>query len=650
MGTHSPLRLLVLVAVLLVAGLRAAPAVAQEPVGNDPPAQNLQADWRYRWEKWPVIDDSSAAWLQEPLDSPNWQRLSRLDQLPRYPQDRILWLRTQLPGTTWRDPALFFDSVDQGVEVYLGDTLIYRNGIVEHTGSEVALATPHHIVHLPNDYQGQTLTLRFYSEYNTIGPRPGVYLGNHAEHLLRIIKTDIDRFILGCLLLLISAFTLILTIRDTKQPAYLGMTVFSGSAGIFIIFRTQLIELFTTNIFLQEYAKLTSIFLLPVGLALFFEHTITAGPHNIIRRLWQVHLAYAVGAIGLSLAGVVQPLQMVLPFELLAAVSLLTMVIVSLGQAWRGNIDARLFVVGYGLLMLFATLEIADDLGWLTFPRRVIHWGVFSFVVMLIVIMVRRIYQAAESRNRLLTIEREVSLARQIQQNLLPPARPDWAAPDIECFSAPAQTTGGDLYTYHAFSRQQVAVVVGDASGKGLPAALLMSLSLSSVQAVIGQVLSPAELLITLDQAIGRYSREVWQNCALCYVELTLPSEEGNAAQIRAANAGCIPPLIRRKNGSLEWVNVGGTPLGLGLSQTHAYIQAEASLTAGDLVILTSDGVVEAHNGSRQLFGFDRLEQTVAAGPTTSAAAMLAHIRQAVARFVGDTVPHDDITIVVMRV
>ncbi len=264
--------------------------------------------------------------------------------------------------------------------------------------------------------------------------------------------------------------------------------------------------------------------------------------------------------------------------------------------------------------------------------------------------MVRRIYQAAESRNRLLTIEREVSLARQIQQNLLPPARPDWAAPDIECFSAPAQTTGGDLYTYHAFSRQQVAVVVGDASGKGLPAALLMSLSLSSVQAVIGQVLSPAELLITLDQAIGRYSREVWQNCALCYVELTLPSEEGNAAQIRAANAGCIPPLIRRKNGSLEWVNVGGTPLGLGLSQTHAYIQAEASLTAGDLVILTSDGVVEAHNGSRQLFGFDRLEQTVAAGPTTSAAAMLAHIRQAVARFVGDTVPHDDITIVVMRV
>lgn len=635
-------------ALLLLSWGWSIPVAAQAP--DQQPSLDLNTGWQYRWEPWPVTADGSRAWLLEPLDSPNWQPLPDIDRLPVQPETRILWMRTVLPRIQWRDPTLFFDSVDQGTEVYLDDTLIYRNGLVEHIGTELAIATTHHMVHLPDDYQGRVLTLRFYSQYNTIGPRPGIYLGSHAQHLLHILKTDIDRFILGCLLLVISLAALILTIRDTRQPAYFGLALFSATAGLFIIFRTQLIELFTTNIFLQEYTKLSSIFLLPVGLAIFFEHTITAGPYKIIRRIWQVHLAYAVGAIGLSLLGAVQPLQMVLPFEVLATISLLLMVIISVREAWRGNVEARLFVMGYGLLLLFASLEIADDLGWLVFPHRVIHWGIFSFVIMLMMIMVRRFYQAADSRSRLVAIERELSLARQIQQNLLPPARPEWAAPNVECFSAPAQTTGGDLYTYHAFDDRHFAVVVGDASGKGLPAALLMSLSMSSVQAVIGQALPPAELLVTLDQAIGRYSRAVWQNCALCYVELTLTPGQECAARVRTANAGCIPPLIRRQNGSVEWVNVGGTPLGLGLSQNHGYSEAEICLMPGDLIILTSDGVVEAHNGDRTMFGFERLERAVSAGPTTTAADMLLHLKRTVTRFVGSTDPHDDITIVVAQV
>ncbi len=70
----------------------------------------------------------------------------------------------------------------------------------------------------------------------------------------------------------------------------------------------------------------------------------------------------------------------------------------------------------------------------------------------------------------------------------------------------------------------------------------------------------------------------------------------------------------------------------------------------GDIVVFTSDGVIEAHNEDRQLFGFDRLEQAVREGPGTSAGDMLTHIYHTMQQFVGDTVPHDDVAIVVVRV
>jgi PAS domain S-box-containing protein len=275
-------------------------------------------------------------------------------------------------------------------------------------------------------------------------------------------------------------------------------------------------------------------------------------------------------------------------------------------------------------------------------------------------------------RMRLLAIERELTLAQEIQQSLLPPAHPTWAGPDVFCYSLPAREMGGDLYAYHAFEKDEsgrmrdenspssfiphpssFAIAVGDVSGKGMPAALLMAVSVASFQAIIGQGLTPKDLLSHLDQAIALYTSTTGQNCALVYLEITLYpalSEGGKGGVMRVANAGCVMPLIRRTDGSVSWIDVFGTPLGMQLSTEFAYQEAEVPLTPGDLIILTSDGVVEANNAAGDLFGFDRLEQAVATGPTTGAEAMLEHLKAAVAAFVGNTEPHDDLTIVIVRV
>lgn len=239
-------------------------------------------------------------------------------------------------------------------------------------------------------------------------------------------------------------------------------------------------------------------------------------------------------------------------------------------------------------------------------------------------------------------LQSELEVAREVQRRLLPAPRPSWPTPDVVCYSAPAHEVGGDFYAYHAFPNGHIAIAVGDVSGKGLPAALLMSLSLASFDALLPRELSPGALLHALDRAIEPYTRTTRQNCALCYADLA-------GWSLRVANAGGLPPLLRRASGETSWVEVGGLPLGVGLGAELGYGEAALTLQPEDVVVFVSDGVLEARSRDGSLLGFERLRDLVAAGPATSAAAMLGHIHGAAAAFTSGASQHDDLTIVVLR-
>lgn len=258
--------------------------------------------------------------------------------------------------------------------------------------------------------------------------------------------------------------------------------------------------------------------------------------------------------------------------------------------------------------------------------------------------------RAERERLQLSAIQRELTVAQEIQRSLLPPAHPNWAGPEVLCYSKPAREVGGDFYAYHAFDDNRYAIAVGDVSGKGTPAALVMGISLASFQALVGQRLAPGELLSKLDQTIVPYTGTTNQNCALVYAEITPVSGGEQGGILRVANAGCVMPIIRRASGAIEWIEVGGIPLGMGLGTRLGYQEGSLILARGDLVILISDGVVEAHNASEELFGFKQFEQVVANGPNHSPAAMLEHIKTAVNTFSGEIEANDDITIVVLQV
>jgi sigma-B regulation protein RsbU (phosphoserine phosphatase) len=264
--------------------------------------------------------------------------------------------------------------------------------------------------------------------------------------------------------------------------------------------------------------------------------------------------------------------------------------------------------------------------------------------------------QAQQQRLQLSTIQRELAIASEIQQSLLPPPKPVWPDLDVACYSLPTYDVGGDLYAYHHFSDRAddptslfphaYAIGVGDVTGKGIPAALLMAVSQATFQALVSQNLPPKEFMADFDVALMRYIRKR-QNCAFVYAEF---NKFDALTLVTLINAGCPAPIIKRRDGSVEMVDIGGMPLGVGLGSQMGYQSVTYTLNAGDIIILASDGLVEATNSAGEMFGFDYLEEVIQAAPTDSAEAMLAYLKQTLMTFVGGAEQHDDITIVVARV
>ena len=266
---------------------------------------------------------------------------------------------------------------------------------------------------------------------------------------------------------------------------------------------------------------------------------------------------------------------------------------------------------------------------------------------------------AESERLRLTALQRELAIANEIQTSLMPPATPNWPELEVLCYTTTAREVGGDFYTYHAFepssTQKRFAVVVGDVTGKGISAALLMSVSLASFQSSIAQGHGPVDLLTSLDQVITQYTGNTNQNCALIYSELVGPrTTQTNGANpiwtLRVANAGCMIPLIRRVNGQVEWIEAFGLPLGTPLSSTFDYQEVTKTLSAGDIIILSSDGVVEATNQQNEMLGFERLAQAVETCPQHQADAMLTHLQATLTAFIGDSELHDDMTIAIVKV
>jgi len=238
-------------------------------------------------------------------------------------------------------------------------------------------------------------------------------------------------------------------------------------------------------------------------------------------------------------------------------------------------------------------------------------------------------------------IQRDLEIASQIQSSLLPMQDPELSGFEIVSYSRPANEVGGDFYHYVNFDDDnQIGLVVGDVSGKGVPAALFMAVAISTLRAQAPHYYQDSAALLTAVNKILYPQMSIsYVNTAMLYA--TIEKYSGGKALLTVSNAGLIWPLLRRSNGHTEYVHISGFPIGT-MPDAH-YQSLQLQLRSGDVVILSSDGLVEAMNSRKELFGFERLKQCLAdCDDCLSASDLLKHVKENVFAFMGKAEPHDD--------
>ena len=210
--------------------------------------------------------------------------------------------------------------------------------------------------------------------------------------------------------------------------------------------------------------------------------------------------------------------------------------------------------------------------------------------------------RAAEARERE-RIEQELRVARRIQQELLPETLPNLDGWRIATHYGPAREVGGDFYDFLELSNGRLGLVVGDATGHGMPAALVMATTRGMLRAVVGSSESPGEVLARVNEALVA---EIPPSTFVTCFYGVLDPENG---RFRYANAGHNLPC-RRHDGQADELRARGMPLGLmpGMS----YEEKEVVLKKGESALFYSDGLVEAHDPEGEMFGFPRLRRMVA--------------------------------------
>ena len=319
--------------------------------------------------------------------------------------------------------------------------------------------------------------------------------------------------------------------------------------------------------------------------------------------------------------------------------SLVWVMLLLIVRSLRGDADARLLLLPLLLVDgMYVVANVVVDLGQLGWTKYAanpfafrIHLVPFDFslyvlfnilfLVALMAFLIRRFSQGRQREERLLG---EFEAARQVQQILVPEDAPHLPGFEIEAVYLPADSVGGDFFQQIPDGRGGVLIIVGDVAGKGLPAAMMVSMLVGAIRAEAAHSSDPAAMLTNLNERMLGRSQGGFATCLAAHL-----SADGT---LTIANAGHIPPY---RNGEALELN-GALPLGI--TADPGYKPKRFVLAKGDRLTFISDGVLEATSASGELFGFDR------------AAAISTQTADQIAKAAEQFGQEDDITVLTLRI
>src|SRR5512143_572847 len=246
-----------------------------------------------------------------------------------------------------------------------------------------------------------------------------------------------------------------------------------------------------------------------------------------------------------------------------------------------------------------------------------------------------KMHQTLMEKQRLV---KDMEFARTVQESFLPQKPPEVPGYRFSSHYTAALEVGGDFYDFIHLDKTRMGVVIGDVSGKGVPAALYMAKLGSDMRTLAFTERIPAEALVKLNDLLAERSRR-GMFATLLYLELDFAS-----GTLTISNAGHLPPIVRKANGSLvKLAAASGAPLGM--VPGMKFSQETAVIGPGETVVLYTDGIVESMNAKEELYGYGRSEALIRKSPSDPDALKTAIIGD-VNRFTGLSAQHDDMTLV----
>lgn len=258
--------------------------------------------WEYR------LGDSSfekdiPLWTVDSNNS-KWKEIA----YPSNPVDRgefkNIWFRVKLPDKLPVDPNLYIFSIDFITQVYLQNKQIYNFGEFDKNGKGEFKGWPWHMISLPSNSEGEYLYFRIYSNYIDIGLWGEIIIDSKANIYEKLLEHDIPKITIGSISIFVSILFLISFLSKFKRIELLVLGLLFLTQGLNVFFSAKILDIFLFYPLLKQYILLIAFFFFPIGMAMFMDKVIPYKvPFNIIKRIWQVHLIYLLGAVFGALFG-----------------------------------------------------------------------------------------------------------------------------------------------------------------------------------------------------------------------------------------------------------------------------------------------------------------------------------------------------------
>jgi sigma-B regulation protein RsbU (phosphoserine phosphatase) len=460
-----------------------------------------------------------------------------------------------------------------------------------------------------------------------------------------MLRADAVSLALGSLLVLAGLVTLVLWGVARRRARSLPpghsaggalLAVFAFLYGLRLLARSPTFRLlFDLDPTVWNYAVAAITYVVPLPLFLFVRDVV-----SVLRRVtyWIALALAAFATYGIASDAFLRRPHSAITANNIIAVALIAFLLAVLfrpGLAFSRELrTVRIGVLAWSLTAIAANLR---GMKLLTFPGPDLEpFGFTVLVACLGTLVVRR---AVEDGRRLVAIDRELSIARDIQASILPQGTPRVSGVTVAARYRPVNAVAGDFYDFIEIDGQRMGILVADVTGHGVPAALIASMVKVALAAQQERADRPAAVLAGMNEALcGRLAGQ--------YVTAAYLFIDTRSALMRYAAAG-HPYMLHLPHGRGDIREVEKNGLVLGFMGAIGYEELEQPLEAGDRLLLYTDGLVEATNDSEEFFGLERVKRALAAGAALPPDAAADALLDTMNAWSGQP-PNDDLTIVLV--